>query len=749
MDPVNGRVLLAEQPRNQLLNGLVITQNHLTTFLRHAKKNPRCRNKSRYSVEGVRQVNLPHHLWMHVLYFVNDFSTRHGCEQYILRRTCSYRFAYALQPPPPLWITYPNKKYKSLRYLFLSVLKAVRYRDIETVPKWIFVGKGVYRIDPHQPIRRRGKRNSMGCAVFNFFSQKSLFRCNLSSVVIKRSSYKTWGEVKVSHEYFCHDNNIGFDIDRSYNEFLKTITMLRTGCTLDDYTRDCSALRFDIKLREELRLQPFNNPEVVTSPYYESLIRMQMGAYSARTFFINYFNTPESKLTDYELYDSQLSNGREVPFWTFNRMGKSITKLPDGREIHIGGEYEDYYDPDFCIYNDVICLNTDDSIQHFVYPADVFPPTDFHTATLVGHFIYVIGSVGYKTNYGTTQICRLDTRTFQMERLTATGNENGPGWIGHHTATFVQPEHIVIDGGKVNEIVKYCEGDVVEVKLNGWTKYYNGTIVRGHRDGSYDIQFLSGHECSLNDDNVVFVNLCTSSSENFDVGDKVQCPYRRSHLHGDLQWYNGKYQQDAILQQQYSNGDWQVLFSFGISARVKAVDIIFNTKHYQSINPIKIGVLESEFKEAYVPRIEKEINDSEKNCSLNLRTMERTAGFKGKERPNLAKFMRRSNRLNAAQHGRSIFYNAFVKTTTTQGAEQEMAFEEEYHNNEYVNRNTNKQNRHSSHGSAFRGGKRGKHRQQKISQEHRSRVKGQKGMSKHRKARRGNKFPKTTFKSES
>ena len=601
MDPVNGRVLLAEQPRNQLLNGLVITQNHLTTFLRHATKNPRCRNKSRYSVEGVRQVNLPHHLWMHVLYFVNDFSTRHGCEQYILRRTCSYRFAYALQPPP-LWITYPNKKYKSLRYLFLSLLKAVRNR--KTMPKWIFIGKGVYKIDPRQPIRRRGNPNSLWreCAVFNLFSQKSLFRCNLSSVVIKGRG---------SGEYFWHDDNIGFDIDRSYREFLKNITMLRTGCTLDDYTRDCSALRFDIedfrhhdawlKLREELQLQPFNNPEVVTSPYYESLIRMDMSPYSARNFFINYFNTPESKLTSYELYDSQCNDDGEIPFWTFTRMGKSITKLSDGREIHIGGESEYYNDPDYCIYNDVICMNTDDSIQHFVYPADVFPPTDFHTATLVGHFIYVIGSCGYKTNYGTTQICRLDTRTFQMERLTATASENGPGWIGSHTATFVQPEHIVIDGGKVNEIVN-------------------------------------------------------------------------------------------------------------------------ETKEY---------------------------NDSEKNCSLNLRTMEWTAGFKGKERPNLAKFMRRLNRLNAAQHGRSIFYNAFVKTTTAQGAEQEMAFEEEYHNDEYVNRNTNKQNRHSSHGSAFRGGKRGKHRQQKISQEHRSRVKGQKGMSKHRKARRGNKFPKTTFKSES
>jgi len=26
-------------------------------------------------------------------------------------------------------------------------------------------------------------------------------------------------------------------------------------------------------------------------------------------------------------------------------------QLPDGRLVSVGGEHEDYYDPDFCIYN--------------------------------------------------------------------------------------------------------------------------------------------------------------------------------------------------------------------------------------------------------------------------------------------------------------------------------------------------------------------------------------------------------------
>ena len=35
----------------------------------------------------------------------------------------------------------------------------------------------------------------------------------------------------------------------------------------------------------------------------------------------------------------------------FFRLGGTRTELSDGRVIWIGGEHEDGYDPDFCIYN--------------------------------------------------------------------------------------------------------------------------------------------------------------------------------------------------------------------------------------------------------------------------------------------------------------------------------------------------------------------------------------------------------------
>ena len=40
--------------------------------------------------------------------------------------------------------------------------------------------------------------------------------------------------------------------------------------------------------------------------------------------------------------------------WNADRFGQSLTALPDGRFVQIGGEHEDGYDPDFFIYNDVI-----------------------------------------------------------------------------------------------------------------------------------------------------------------------------------------------------------------------------------------------------------------------------------------------------------------------------------------------------------------------------------------------------------
>ena len=145
------------------------------------------------------------------------------------------------------------------------------------------------------------------------------------------------------------------------------------------------------------------------------------------------------------------------PVWCADRFGQSLTLLPDGRAVQIGGEHEDYYDPDFCIYNDVFLFSPDRSVAIFGYPEKMFPPTDFHTATLAGGFIYAIGSLGYQgtRRFGETPVYRLDLDTFRMERVEAGGDV--PGWIYRHRAEAV-PDGIRVWGGTIAEPGKAGDG---------------------------------------------------------------------------------------------------------------------------------------------------------------------------------------------------------------------------------------------------------------------------------------------------
>ena len=79
----------------------------------------------------------------------------------------------------------------------------------------------------------------------------------------------------------------------------------------------------------------------------------------------------------------------------------------------------------------------------------LFPPTDFHTATLMGDVIVVIGALGYQgaRGYGETPVFRLDLTTFRMERLETTGD--GPGWIYKHRADPAGPHRIRVRGGSI------------------------------------------------------------------------------------------------------------------------------------------------------------------------------------------------------------------------------------------------------------------------------------------------------------
>ncbi len=118
------------------------------------------------------------------------------------------------------------------------------------------------------------------------------------------------------------------------------------------------------------------NPERMNLPYWLDMIRCGLDAWSAA-----------------QRYGTETGRGDE-PGWCAQRFGQSISFLPDGRIVQVGGEHEDYYDPDFCIYNDVFVHHPDGRIEILGYPEDVFPPTDFHSATLVGERLVLIGSLG-------------------------------------------------------------------------------------------------------------------------------------------------------------------------------------------------------------------------------------------------------------------------------------------------------------------------------------------------------------------
>ncbi|MCL4692517.1 MAG: hypothetical protein KJ060_08400 [Candidatus Hydrogenedentes bacterium] len=173
-----------------------------------------------------------------------------------------------------------------------------------------------------------------------------------------------------------------------------------------------------------------SNPEQLTNPVWDWLIRTRIIAYQAN----NAFDGP-----------SACSAG---PCWCFNRFGQSATELPDGRVLLIAGEHEDNYDPDFYIYNDVVVKHPDGSIDVLGYPEDAFPPTDFHSATLVDGGVVLIGNLGYieKRDPTATQVLFLDLTTLEVRPVKTA--DAPPGWIHrHHARISTDGNGIVIERG--------------------------------------------------------------------------------------------------------------------------------------------------------------------------------------------------------------------------------------------------------------------------------------------------------------
>jgi len=196
------------------------------------------------------------------------------------------------------------------------------------------------------------------------------------------------------------------------------------------------------------------NPDKVESNVWFWLVRSRLSAYEAN----EKMNGP-----------SPIDDGAS---WCFDRMGQSVTELPDGRKIYIGGEHEDHYDPDFYIYNDVVVENTDGSIDIYSYPKDDFPPTDFHSTTFTDNKIIIIGSLGYSDDriVGHTQLYQLDTTSFEIHNVNATGHS--PGWIHDHEASLeLGSKHIIVKKGKVDLGKDYPLRENIddwELDINEW-----------------------------------------------------------------------------------------------------------------------------------------------------------------------------------------------------------------------------------------------------------------------------------------
>ena len=136
-----------------------------------------------------------------------------------------------------------------------------------------------------------------------------------------------------------------------------------------------------------------------------------------------------------------------APIWSFQRYGRSMTWLQDDRLIVVAGEHEDHYDADFYIYNDVTVFSPEGHVEHFIYPRSEFPPTDFHSATLCGARLILIGALGYPSdrNPDDTQVLQLNLDDFSVEKLETKGAK--PGWIHSHSAE-IDGSIIRISGGK-------------------------------------------------------------------------------------------------------------------------------------------------------------------------------------------------------------------------------------------------------------------------------------------------------------
>ncbi len=170
------------------------------------------------------------------------------------------------------------------------------------------------------------------------------------------------------------------------------------------------------------------NPEKMEVPFWDAMVRSGANPFRVSKDFGDE-HSPQLTRT-----------------WSFVRMGYSITPLPDGRVISIGGW-------EACLHNDVIVLYDKGRFEIYGYPHSAFLPIADHTATLVGDDIIVIGGYGENqdSEFDSTPVYCLNTKTLAIERLEISGQN--PGLIFSHKAILFssngQAGEIHLYGGSI------------------------------------------------------------------------------------------------------------------------------------------------------------------------------------------------------------------------------------------------------------------------------------------------------------
>jgi hypothetical protein len=194
-----------------------------------------------------------------------------------------------------------------------------------------------------------------------------------------------------------------------------------------------------------------SNPEMLTNPVWNWLV--------------------ETNAWPLQAHRAAGQGKQLAPGWCFSRVGQSETVLDDGSTVFIGGEHEDFYDPDFFIYNDVIVRRADGTIDIYGYPTSVFPPTDFHSATLVGDVIYIIGRAGYPADRQPDHcpVYSLDFTTFEITRVTTSGHS--PPGICSHRAEYLESRNSirVSDGELTNGFTENTRVWELDLQSCAWT----------------------------------------------------------------------------------------------------------------------------------------------------------------------------------------------------------------------------------------------------------------------------------------